>query len=174
MERKLYLSKQQTKKAQIQIIDLIISLAIFFILLSFIYFSLENSIQKIKKEQKLIEAKKTAKNLLENIIYNVGVPTNWALYNELNSTIKSIGCAESYGVLDEYKIKRLSGVYNQNLTKQLLGLIEFDGDINISYINGTNLYYIGNYQQNYIITMDEAYATYKNDTIKVLVRIWEK
>jgi len=177
MERILHSQKSKTKKAQIQITDLILSLFIFLILLGFMYIVIYNRIYFAQEQIDKTHADIVLDNLLLSILYNPGVPTDWAAkqLNPSDLRLKAIGCAQAPNEIDEFKLQRLSEIYDDNYTKQKLGLGRFDADINISYLNGTTAQYIGNLQANkQIIGLKKTYCVYNNTIAKIVIRLWEK
>ena len=177
MEKMLQYLRIKTKKAQIQITDLVLSLAIFLILLGFIYILIYNRIYTFQEQINKTHADIVLDNLMVLILYSPGWPTDWAAKQLSPSSVelKTIGCAQGPNEIDENKLNRLFEIYDNSYTKQKLGLGRFDADINISYLNGTNIKYIGNLPANkQIIVLKKTYCIYNNTIAKIVMRIWEK
>ncbi|MFN3910158.1 MAG: hypothetical protein ACK4J0_02925 [Candidatus Anstonellaceae archaeon] len=173
---KTLLFPKHKKKGQMQIADLIISLAIFLILFSFLYFQLNKNLEKKERELVVLKANNIASSLLDDLVYSYGIPTNWAAASlePNNSLFKAIGCAQSFGEIDEYKLYRLNQIFNNSYTKKKLQLGEFDADIFVSYLNNTPVIYIGNFSsKSEPLAVKKTFALYNNSIVQVRVRVWD-
>lgn len=164
------------RKGQVQIADLMISLAVFLILFSFLYLQLQINLEKKEQELLLLKADNVASNLLDKIIYGYGIPTNWAsaLLQPNSSSLKAIGCAQSFGEIDPYKLSRLSQIFGDSHTKKKLQLGEFDADIYVSYLNNSQIIYIGNFSSlSQPLATKKTFAIYNDSIVSVRVRVWK-
>ncbi|MCX8163040.1 MAG: hypothetical protein N3D10_00605 [Candidatus Micrarchaeota archaeon] len=169
------LIKQENKKGQMQLVDLIVSLSIFLLLILFLYINIEKNIFQEKEKLKKIKAIAVADRLIKTIAEDYGYPTNWAIELEpSNNSLKAFGTAESYLEIDPYKLARFNQIYLNNYTKKKLLLGEYEADLTISYLNGTQIAYIGNYSSQKILTNKKSYALYLNQPIILKVRVWQK
>lgn len=168
---------KKSKRAQMHLLDLVISISIFLIVLLFLYIQIEKNIAREKEKLSQLEANFVADSIVSALFYSYGYYSDWAtkISDPSDESLRAIGTAESYLKIDKYKLEKLNQIYYNNYTKKKLGFRQFDGDINITFLNGTNLIYIGDYDGNKkVLAYRKVFGTYEDQIIILKVRVWEK
>lgn len=170
-----------TKKGQSLSVDLVISMAIFMLLLAIAYLSWEHAITGEAENYSQMRADEAASRALRSISKSPGIPSSWASQglNPDSASLLGIGAASSYNTIDEFKLAKLAAYFNStiysNKTKSLLGIQPFNADIRISYFNGTDISTMGSPPNSASIVLSSAQrvAIYKNESAIIRVRIWD-
>ncbi|MFH1306844.1 MAG: hypothetical protein ABIH83_04300 [Candidatus Micrarchaeota archaeon] len=169
------------KKGQSHMVDLIISVSVFMILLVIIYSAWFRTIDTTADEILQFRADEAAERATVSLTKSPGFPSNWAAKNisPSSSDLKGIGIASSYGVIDPTKLEILEYYFNNsayyNSTKQKMGISPFNGDVRVSYLNGTNISVMGSppVVSEMVLATHQRLAVYKNNTVIVRVRVWQ-
>ncbi|MBI2670844.1 hypothetical protein HYX18_02615 [Candidatus Woesearchaeota archaeon] len=125
------------KKSQVNILDLIVAMSIALMLIVAILISWDRFV--------LILGKKTAQNdlqivafqLSDILISNTGTPENWS-----SGSVSSLGLAIEDRRLTKDKLQNFSAI-SYNDIKSLLKIQNFDFNLNLSYLNESQVFFVG-------------------------------
>jgi type II secretory pathway pseudopilin PulG len=169
-----------TKKGQSIIADLMVSLAIFMILMVIIYFSWSTNVSKINDTYQVYRGENSAQRALDAITKSPGFPSNWAV-NSLTpdqSELKGLGCAQGYNRLDSQKLSNLNTLLTShyNDSRQKLGIGIYDADIKVSYLDSSTIYTMGtspSSSTSTVLATKSEIATLDGQPVLVRVRVWK-
>lgn len=164
---------------QIVISDLIISLAIFLMILVIAYQAWNQQIERISEWRTQARAADALRRSLDSITNSPGHPSNWHALNKAanESDILSIGAAANYGVIDPLKLQKMaewlnSQYYNATLLKMGLGTYQLSASVN--EMNGTVIYSMGQAPSGeaIILSSGQRLAVYQGRAVLVRVVLW--
>lgn len=173
--------RPSARRGQSITIDFIISISLFLLLLIIVYASWVRQVDRLGDELLARQAQEAAARGLSAIVDSPGFPSDWAVLNLApdDPALLGLGAAESPGRIDDFKLARLSVLYNNsdyaNLTRQKMGLGAFFADVAIRLAsNSSNVSVLGSAPNSTSIVLASGtrVATYKNSTALVRVRVW--
>lgn len=168
-------------RGQILISDLIISMAVFLLLIAIAYEAYNRQIGRLGEWHTGVSADDAMQRGLAAIVDAQGNPTNWAVAgsNPLQSSIRSLGAAEGRGRIDAVKLGQLAVFFNDsdyyNATRLKMGLGYFDADVRVSGLDGTNISVMGSppTSSSIVLSAGTRLAVYGNRTVLVRLRVWK-
>lgn len=175
--------KMPAKKGQIQMVDLIISIAVFVLMIVIVYSAWQKTVQQAADAASEFRAQQSAINAANAIVLSPGNPAQWEALSSApdSAQIYSLGGAKEQYVMSSEKISALAGYFNNAAyyddTKLKLGIGAFDADIRISYLEtGTLIAQMGNSpsSEDIVAYTHSKLAIYENRPAIVRVRIWQE
>mgnify|MGYP001620080293 CR=1 FL=1 len=168
-------------RGQILISDLIISMAIFLLLIAIAYETYNRQTDRLGEWHTQVSANDAMQRGLSALIYAQGNPTNWAVagYNPLQASVLAMGSGEGGGRIDSVKLGRLASFFNDsayyNATRLKMGLGYFDADVRVSEMNGTNISVMGSppTSSSIVLSAGTRLAVMDNRTVQVRLRVWK-
>lgn len=169
------------KSGQVQISDLVVSLAVFMMLLIIVYITWYRQVDISSGQLLDFRSSQAAERALISIINSPGFPSNWASQGLLptSPSLLGIGAAESYGNIDPTKLAIMGQYFNSsdygNSTRLKMGISPFEGDVKITYLNGTNISIMGAgpASSDIVLSSRQRVAAYQGKPVLVRVRIWQ-
>lgn len=170
-----------TFRGQILISDLIISMAVFLLLIAIAYEAYNRQTDRLGEWHTQVLADDAVQRGLAAIVDAQGNPTNWAAagYNPLQASILALGAAEGRGRIDAVKLGRLAVFFNDpsyyNATRLKMGLGYFDADVRVSGMDGANITVMGSPpgSGSAVLSAGTRLAAYGNQTVLVRLRVWK-
>ncbi len=169
------------RKGQSVTVDFIISISIFMLLLAIAYSAWNRQVQNIGDTLLQGRAEEAAARGLEALTSSPGYPSNWAALNLTpnDTALLGIGAADAPGVIDPYKLTRLTALFNDSTyssnTTLKMGLSPFAADARVAYLNGTNISVMGTApnSSSVVLASGQRLASWNNNTVLVRVRVWQ-
>jgi hypothetical protein len=166
-------------KAQVFSLDIVIAMGIFILILVSTALIWQYSRGKITIEETRNDMETIARNALSVLAETKGNPTNWTGYAFNTTSIKSLGIAEEFLVLDSEKISSLSSE-NYSAAKTILGILgpNYEFGITIKVWNGSSYaadYTIGSYPNAtaYEIIHLERHVLFNSTWAKASIDLWK-
>lgn len=175
-------NRPDTKKGQTIIADLMISLAIFVLLLIIVYFSWISNVGELNEDYQRFKGEMAAQKALDSITKSPGFPSNWAV-EEISfdsSDLKGVGCAQGYNRLDALKLSRLNISFSSgsdyNASKLKMGVGIYDYDVKISNLDTTEIYNMNSLPSTNITVLatKSKIASLDGEPVIVRVRVWKR
>lgn len=168
-------------RGQILISDLIISMAVFLLLIAIAYEAYNRQTDRLGEWHARVSADDAMQRGLAAITDAQGNPTNWAAagYDPSQAAVLSLGAAEGRGRIDAFKLGRLAAFFNDsayyNATRLKMGLGYFDADVRVSGLDGTNISAMGSppTSSSVVLSAGTRLAAYGNRTVLVRLRVWK-
>ncbi len=168
-------------RGQILISDLIISMAVFLLLVAIAYEAYNRQTDRLGEWHTRILADDAMQRGLSAIIDAQGNPSNWAAagYTPLQASVLSLGSGEGGGRIDSFKLGQLAAYFNSptyyNATRLKMGLGYFDADVRVSEMNGTNISVMGAppNSTSVVVSAGTRLAVLDNRTVLVRLRVWK-
>jgi hypothetical protein len=178
----MFSQTRSTKKGQTIIADLMVSLAIFILLLVIVYMSWMNNVSQINQDYTGFKGEIAAQKAIDSITKSPGFPSNWAAQglSPSSSSLKGLGCAQGYNRLDALKLSKLNTSFSTssdyNASRLKIGVGAYDIDINISYLNTTGIYSLNSLPDSNITVLatKSEFASLDGEPVLVRVRIWQR
>ncbi len=168
-------------RGQIVVTDLIVSIAIFVILIVIAYQAWNQQIDNLGTWRSQANAQDALERGLDSLTRSGGTPSNWAalgLDPTRNETI-SVGCAQSYGELDPFRLERVASFLNRsnetaNDTRTKMGLGPYMMDASVRYLNGTQIMHLGNATGagGMVSASGQRMAMYRGVPVLVRMSLW--
>lgn len=120
----------------------------------------------------------TARVVAEQLVESPGYPTHWEQISLLtDNNVRTIGLTQERNVLNLNKIQKLVHLnddQNYSFIKRVLGVSRYDFQVNISYLNGTQMYSYGRTPSpNSLVSVVSRLALLNNNVVVVNVYVWE-
>ena len=168
-------------RGQILISDLIISMAVFLLLIAIAYEAYNRQIDRLGEWHTQVLADDAMQRGLAAIVDAQGNPTNWAAagYTPLQDSVLALGSGEGRGRIDDFKLGQLAAFFNDpsyyDATRLKMGLGYFDADVRVSEMNGASISVMGSppAQSSIVLSAGTRLAMYENRTVQVSLRVWK-
>ncbi len=123
------------KKSQFFSSELVVTTTLFLVMLGFVLIATKSRTDYLISEKSIIDSEYEASNMVELLLTTSGFPCNWD-----SSNVEQIGVADSYYVINPYKMDNFFELVNNNYTfvKSYFNLNDFSFSLN--YLNGTTIY----------------------------------
>ncbi len=157
------------KKAQVNILDLIIALSIALILIVAIMISWDRFAIKLGKKTLQNDLQVIAFQLSDQLLSNTGTPVNW----ETNtSNISSLGLAIEDRILSRNKVLNFTMI-NYDTIKSLLNIENYWFNFNLSYLDENQVVFVGTPANGSYVVNIRRLVRYDNRTAQVKISIWK-
>lgn len=161
--------KKLHKRAQINVLDLIVALGIALILVVAIMISWDRFALKLGQKTLQNDLQTIAFQLSGVLVSTSGNPLNW----ESNlSNISSLGLAINDRVLTKNKVLNFTNI-NYDTSKHLLNIESYWFNFNLSYINESQVVFIGTPANGSYVVSVRRLVRYGNETAQVKISIWK-
>ena len=157
------------KKAQINILDLIIALSIALILIVAIMISWDRFAIALGKKTLQNDLQVLAFQLSDELLENTGTPINWE--NNLGN-ISSLGLAVEDRKLSKNKVLNFTNI-SYNTTKKLLNIENYWFNFNLTSLDGTQVVFVGTPANGTYVTNIRRLVRYDNQTMQVKISVWK-
>lgn len=118
-------------KGQIWSIDFIVSVVIFIIMITALFFSFDILSRDAQKQNELLLMQDLVLEVTESLVRSPGYPLDWD-----NETVGIIGLARDENVLDQNKVMEFLNV-SYNSSRAFLSMTYYDFNFSIEYLNGS-------------------------------------
>ncbi len=171
----------KTVRGQILISDLIISMAVFLLLVAIAYEAYNRQTDRLSEWHVQTLADDAMQRGLSAVIDAQGNPTNWAAagMTPLQDSLLALGSGDGIGSIDSFKLTTLASYFNSptyyNATRLKMGLGYFDADVRVSEMDGTNISVMGSppNSTSVVLAAGTRLAILDNRTVQVRLRVWK-
>jgi hypothetical protein len=167
-------------RGQIVISDLIISMAVFLMLLVIAYEAWNRQVERLGEWRDSANAQDALRRGLDSLTSAAGHPYNWAVLNQTpnESGILALGAASSPGRLDELKMGTLAQWLNSsayyNSTRSKMGIMPYRAQASVRELDGTLLYGMGEApgENAAVLASGQRLAVFESRTVLVRLSLW--
>lgn len=167
-----------SSKAQIYSTDLFVGVTIFLLVLTSFLILWSTGINRLTYFEKERWRDETARVIAEQLVESPGYPTHWEQISILTETnLRTIGLTKERNVLNMDKIQKLLHLdddQNYTFIKRVLGAGKYDFCVNVSSLDGTNLYSYGRAPtSDSVVSVVSRLAILDDNIVVVNVYVWE-
>jgi len=170
----------QTKKAQIVMSDLIVSMGIFLLLLIVAYSAWERQADQLAQWNEQTQAQQAIERGMMALTQSPGRPTNWALLGVTpqDEDIISVGLAQRPGVLDPMRVNMLAEFLDgtdleYTSTQKKMGLAPYQVEVHVADTNGQTIVSAGKSPTSGTVSgTARSVAWYNQSMVQVRLTIW--
>ncbi len=168
------------RRGQIVISDLIISMAVFLMLLVIAYEAWNRQVERLGEWRDSANAQDALRRGLDALTRSPGHPYDWAVLNQTpnESGILALGAASSPGRLDALKTgaiaQWLSSASQYNATRSKMGVLPYRAQASVRELNGTQIYSMGEAPGAgaSVMASGQRLAVYEGRAVLVRLSLW--
>ncbi len=123
------------RKTQFFSSEIVVTTILFLVMIGFIFTTTRSRTDYMLGEKSIIESESQASTMVELLLTTPGYPHNWN-----SSYVEQIGIADSYYIINPYKMKNFVELSNNNYTfvKSFFNIKDYS--FSLSYLNGTTIF----------------------------------
>ncbi|MCL6089362.1 MAG: hypothetical protein M1530_04350 [Candidatus Marsarchaeota archaeon] len=167
-------------RGQVVISDLIISMAVFLMLLVITYEAWNRQVERLGEWREQAGAQDALRRGLDALTRSPGHPYSWAVMNQTpnESGILALGAASSPGRVDALRMGMLAQWLNSsdyyNATRSKMGVSPYRAQASVRELDGSQLYSMGEAPGDGAIMLasGQRVALYENRTVLVRLSLW--